>query len=205
MTIISYHGLMAYSGKRKTIHELLAQVSSIETMHKQAELCGSDTLVGDLGLILKSKCTGAFSADCWSYVDNGLRAVNPDGSYQVFKNKGDISEGFIFASEYCDFYRQSKNGISQDTALNCSIEKTRKYTEFFISASEVLAIVVTKKADAKTLKQARVLARKFGVFVTLERTSYVDLVKQFSDYSENYDFRLDYLYELQESLELGVV
>lgn len=198
-TIIAIHGLEAYSGKRKPIHQLLEQAVNIEFLHACAEICGSDSLVGEIGLVLSGECVGAFATDCWSFVENGKREVSHSAEYTIFRNQEeDEEQDFMFASEYTDFYRNN-GGINQKAALRCSNESTR-YCEFFMRKNEVLAVVVKSTASARIMKRARVLARALGVYVTFE-DSYESTVARFSASTEPKRFdELDFLYELQEKL-----
>ena len=135
----AFHSLEAYSGKNKSIYTLINQAKGINDINSQ--ICTSDKLIGDIGVLVSAIHVAAYNGDCWSVVENGTR----------YAGQGKAEW------EYLD-----GNGITPDTLIEYS-NIAIGYCEFFAHAPTVLAIVVKAQAKAINKKRARVLAKVLGL------------------------------------------
>ena len=135
----AFHSLEAYSGKNKNIYTLINQAKGINDIDSQ--ICTSDKLISDIGVMVSAVHIAAYNGDCWSTVENGTR----------YAGQGKAEW------EYLD-----DKGIDADILIEYS-QMAIGYCEFFAHAPTVLAVVVKSQAKAINKKRARVLAKALGL------------------------------------------
>lgn len=157
----AFHGLCAYSGKVKSIHTLINQCMNIN--NTTGEICTSNKLVGNIGVVVDALHTVAIDGDVWSGVDfNGNRTFNPsENADKAWFADGTIEEKW----NYTDKDWTNSNGWSNDClnrAGDSADKKGRRYAEFFAREPQIRCFVYTDKATKAQIKQCRVLARRFN-------------------------------------------
>lgn len=162
----AFHGLMAYSGRNKTIYALVDQCRNINSL--SGEICTANKLVGNIGVVVDAIHTVAVNGDVYSGIDEqGNRTFDPSEN----GNKSWFYDGMIEEKwSYDPKDWTNVNGWSNqclNRAGKSAQDNGRKYAEFFARKPQIRCFVYTDKATAKQRKQCRVLAKLFSTVAML--------------------------------------
>ena len=134
------HGIAAYN-KTFGVYSLIERVKNVLD---GVEVCTSNKAIGNIGISVEGKLTGAFESDCWSVIDrkSGRRIASRD---HVFGYTNNIT--------------------SEDIATVIGFHKyyETRYAEFWERDCSVNYVWVKESALDRVKKIARVLARYFGI------------------------------------------
>jgi hypothetical protein len=141
--ITAFHGIGAYRVSRNP----LALRNALNSALSGVELCAADRPIGAFGAVIFGECTAAFKQDVWSEVDeNGLRLTD----------NADVSDVFYpeSQSDWEDFAKDS---------MQTRMRWQGNYCEVWMKSHVVRALWVKDWADSKTVKAAKIIARRRNI------------------------------------------